>query len=193
MGAKGVNNSAHPPEGSPVKTGGLTALSLPLVPFFSITPAKKAGETHIYAHTHAHTHTHIYICIYVCVCVCVCAYVCLYIYIYIIRISEKVDKSNTTTSLVPLKVFDLSIFPLIFIILSDSPKSTISLSLYVCVHMCCRCVHVYICVYIYMHMCVYIRKYMCVCVWVFIYIYMCVLECACVRTRFTQKLMWIFV
>ena len=36
QGFKGVNNAAHPPEGGPAETGGLTASSQPLVPFRSL-------------------------------------------------------------------------------------------------------------------------------------------------------------
>ena len=73
------------------------------------------------------------------------AYIYIYIYIYMIKINGKVVKSNTYNGfsdnisseevlwlkneilpLNPLKLFDLSTFPLIYIILSDSTKSTIS-------------------------------------------------------------------
>ena len=49
MGAKGANNAAHPPKGSPVETGGLTASSLSLVLFWGLVldqSPRKATEKH---------------------------------------------------------------------------------------------------------------------------------------------------
>ena len=63
---------------------------------------------------------------------------------YRIKICGKVDKSNTT-GLVEIFHFlfnEVSTFPLIFIILTDSPKSTISTYI---------CVYIYIYIYIYTH------------------------------------------
>ena len=102
-----------------------------------------------------------------CVCACVCVCVCIYIYIYMIKISGKLDKSNTyngfsdnisffinrktssvnkernittkpvvsvnqtlTTGLVVI----FRSFQLIFIFLSDSPKSTIFPYIYIYIY-----------------------------------------------------------
>ena len=53
-----------------------------------------------------------------------------YIYIYMIKISVKMNKSDTYKCLIEV-IFHLSIFQLIFIILSDSPQSTILTYIYI--------------------------------------------------------------
>ena len=45
MGAKGVNNAAHPPEGSPAENGGLMASNLPLVPFWNLALDQSPAQT----------------------------------------------------------------------------------------------------------------------------------------------------
>ena len=63
--------------------------------------------------------------------------------------SDPVNKKNEIYSLNPLQLFYLSSIPFIFIILSDSPISTISpyIYIYMCVCVCvCVCVCLCVCV-----------------------------------------------
>ena len=121
---------------------------------------------HIYSCVYMYLSMYVFMCVYmhVCICVCACTFVCIYVHMC------------------------LCVYMPVYVSVCACARMRVysCMCVYLSVHVCLACLHVFACVSLRVHVCTCVCMHVCVCMCVFMCVlyacvFMCVHACLCVH------------